>query len=77
MVEAVDASETAAAPLGSFPAIFSQALSLRLLSRRGVYHEATGVLKSQKSSLSSWIGECVPGSALQVALAAGCSAVCL
>ena len=75
MVAAVDSSETAAAPLGSFPALFSQALSLGLLSRRRVYHEATNVLKSQQNSLSSLIGECIPEPSLQVALAAGCSAV--
>ena len=33
MQQAVELPETAAAPLGSFPAIFSQAMSLGLLSK--------------------------------------------
>ena len=40
MSEAVDRFETPAMPLGSFPAIFSQAVSMGTLSRRRAYHEA-------------------------------------
>ena len=50
--------ETAAAPLGSFQAIFSQAMSLGLLSKRRVYQEAMQVLQaSEQGSLRSLIGK--------------------
>ncbi len=58
MQQAVNLHETAAAPLGSFPAIFSQAISLGLLSKRRVYQEAMQALKSEQGSLRSLIGEC-------------------
>ena len=56
MREAVDMHETAAAPLESFPAIFSQAMSLGLLSKRRVYHEATQLLQRQSGSLKAFTG---------------------
>ena len=56
MREAVDMHETAAAPLASFPAIFSQAMSLGLLSKRRVYHEATQLLQRQSGSLKVFTG---------------------
>lgn len=40
LLTAVLSSEVPATPLGSFPAIFNQALALGMLSRRRVYHEA-------------------------------------
>ena len=40
MLTAVLSSEVPATPLGSFPAIFNQALALGTVSRRRVYHEA-------------------------------------
>lgn len=40
LLTAVLSSEVPATPLGSFPAIFNQALALGTLSRRRVYHEA-------------------------------------
>lgn len=40
LLSAVLCSEVPATPLGSFPAIFNQALALGTLSRRRVYHEA-------------------------------------
>lgn len=58
MQQAVDMYETAAAPLGSFPAIFSQATSLGLLSKRRMYHEAQKLLESQGGSVVPLIGEC-------------------
>ena len=58
MQQAVELHETAAAPLGSFPAIFSQAMSLGLLSKRRVYQEAMQVLRNEQGSLRSLIGEC-------------------
>lgn len=56
MQQNVDMHESAAAPLGSFPAIFSQALSLGLLSKRRVYKEATQVLSTEQGSLKSLLG---------------------
>ena len=56
MQQAVEVHETAAAPLGSFPAIFSQAMSLGLLSKRRVYQEAMQVLKYEQGSLRSLLG---------------------
>ena len=44
--EAMLPYETAATPLGSFPALFQQAMSLGLLSRRRVYAEAQQSLGS-------------------------------
>ena len=55
MSEVVDEFETPAMPLGSFPAIFSQALSLGVLSRRRVYQEALQVM-SASTPLSRLIG---------------------
>ena len=40
MSEAIDLTETRATPLGSFPAIFSQAIALGTLSRREIYAQA-------------------------------------
>ena len=57
MQQAVDLHETSAAPLGSFPAIFSQAMSLGLLSKRRVYQEAMQVLRSEQGSLRSLLGK--------------------
>ena len=54
--DAVDRHETAAAPLESFPAIFSQAMSLGLLSKRRVYHEATQLLQKQSGTLKALTG---------------------
>ncbi|CAK0783042.1 hypothetical protein CVIRNUC_006237 [Coccomyxa viridis] len=56
MRDAVDRHETAAAPLESFPAIFSQAMSLGLLSKRRVYHEATQLLQKQSGTLKAFTG---------------------
>lgn len=39
LLTAVLSSEVPATPLGSFPAIFNQALALGTISRRRVYHE--------------------------------------
>ena len=39
LLTAVLSSEVPATPLGSFPAIFNQALALGTVSRRRVYHE--------------------------------------
>lgn len=47
MQEAVSLSETRVTPLGSFPAIFSQALSFGTLSRRRVFREAQQVLQGR------------------------------
>ncbi len=55
MSEVVDQFETPAMPLGSFPAIFSQALSLGVLSRRRVYQEALQVMAAS-TPLSRLIG---------------------
>ncbi|BDA47584.1 probable pheophytinase, chloroplastic at C-terminar half [Coccomyxa sp. Obi] len=55
MCEVVDQFETPAMPLGSFPAIFSQALSLGALSRRRVYHEALQLMAAS-TPLSRLIG---------------------
>ena len=57
MEHAVELHETVAAPLGSFPAIFSQAMSLGLLSKRRVYQEAIQVLRDEQGSLKYLIGE--------------------
>ena len=57
MQQAVDVHGTAAAPLGSFPAIFSQAVSLGLLSKRRVYQEAMQVLSNEQGSLRSLLRE--------------------
>ena len=56
MQQAVDTHESSAAPLGSFPAIFSQALSLGLLSKRRVYEEARQVLSTEQGSLRALLG---------------------
>ncbi len=40
--------DTAAAPTGSFPAIFSRALALGVVSRRRLYHEAVLFLQQRK-----------------------------
>ena len=56
MRDAVDRHETDAAPLESFPAIFSQAMSLGLLSKRRVYHEATQLLQKQSGTLKALTG---------------------
>lgn len=56
MAEVVDQFETPAMPLGSFPAIFSQALSLGALSRRRVYHEALQLMAAS-TPLSRLIGD--------------------
>ena len=62
MQQNVDMHESAAAPLGSFPAIFSQALSLGLLSKRRVYEEARQVLSTEQGPLKSLLGRlsCFP-----------------
>ena len=41
IAKAIELTETRAAPLGSFPAIFSQALALGTLSRRQVYNQVS------------------------------------
>jgi len=45
MREAIDQTETRATPLGSFPALFAQAMSLGILSRRRVFCEAQSLLE--------------------------------
>ena len=52
LLTAVLSSEVPATPLGSFPAIFNQALALGMLSRRRVYHEAQ--LQQQKKKGRKW-----------------------
>jgi hypothetical protein len=51
MKAAVDEYETPAAPLGSFPAVFSRVMSLGLLSRRRVHDSASQQLQQQPWSL--------------------------
>ncbi len=48
--EAIDQTETRATPLGSFPALFSQAMSLGTLSRRRVFFEAQSLLEGEGNS---------------------------
>ena len=45
MQDAVDQTETRATPLGSFPALFAQAMSLGTLSRRRAFCEAQTLLE--------------------------------
>lgn len=45
MREAIAQTETRATPLGSFPALFAQAMSLGTLSRRRVFCEAQSLLE--------------------------------
>lgn len=52
LLTAVLSSEIPATPLGSFPAIFNQALALGTLSRRRVYHEAQ--LQQRKKKDRKW-----------------------
>ena len=52
LLTAVLSSEVPATPLGSFPAIFNQALALGTLSRRRVYHEAH--VQQQKKKGRKW-----------------------
>lgn len=52
LLTAVLSSEVPATPLGSFPAIFNQALALGTLSRRRVYHEAQ--MQQQKQKGRQW-----------------------
>jgi hypothetical protein len=54
--QAVGRYETAATPLGSFPALFQQALSLGLLSRRRVHAEASQALGSSPALLQRLAG---------------------
>ncbi len=54
MLTAVLSSEVPATPLGSFPAIFNQALALGTLSRRRVYHEAHQQQQRQKQKGRRW-----------------------
>lgn len=54
MLTAVLSSEVPATPLGSFPAIFNQALALGTLSRRRVYHEALQQQQSQRQKGRRW-----------------------
>ena len=54
MLAAVLSSEVPATPLGSFPAIFNQALALGTLSRRRVYHEAQQGQQQQKKKGRRW-----------------------
>ncbi len=54
MLTAVLSSEVPATPLGSFPAIFHQALALGTLSRRRVYHEALQQQQRQKKKNRRW-----------------------
>jgi len=54
MLTAVLSSEVPATPLGSFPAIFNQALALGTLSRRRVYHEALQQQQRQKKKGRRW-----------------------
>lgn len=56
MKEAVEKSETRRTPLGSFPAIFAQALSLGTLSRRRVFWEAQQALE-KRTALQQWSGQ--------------------
>ena len=56
MQEAVEKSETRRTPLGSFPAIFAQALSLGTLSRRRVFREAEQMLE-KRTALQQWKGQ--------------------
>lgn len=54
MLTAVLSSEVPATPLGSFPAIFNQALALGTVSRRRVYHEAQQQQQRQKRKGRQW-----------------------
>ncbi len=54
ILTAVLSSEVPATPLGSFPAIFNQALALGTLSRRRVYHEALQQQQRQKQKNRRW-----------------------
>jgi len=54
MLTAVLSSEVPATPLGSFPAIFNQALALGTVSRRRVYHEAQQHQQRQKKRGKRW-----------------------
>lgn len=54
MLTAVLSSEVPATPLGSFPAIFNQALALGTISRRRVYHEAQQQQQQQKLKRKRW-----------------------
>ncbi|KAL3142035.1 hypothetical protein ABBQ32_004668 [Trebouxia sp. C0010 RCD-2024] len=55
LLTAVLSSEVPATPLGSFPAIFNQALALGTLSRRRVYHEAQ-LQRRKKKEGKKWQG---------------------
>jgi hypothetical protein len=50
MLEALARHETAATPLGSFPAVFAPQLALGTLSRRRVYAEAQQARRCRLSS---------------------------
>ncbi|KAL0021846.1 hypothetical protein WJX77_007187 [Trebouxia sp. C0004] len=54
MLTAVLSSEVPATPLGSFPAIFNQALALGTLSRRRIYYEAHQHQQRQKQKGRRW-----------------------
>ena len=54
MLTAVLSSEVPATPLGSFPAIFNQALALGTISRRRVYHEAQQQQQQQNLKRKRW-----------------------
>ena len=54
MLTAVLSSEVPATPLGSFPALFKQALALGTVSRRRVYHEAQQQQLKQKKKGRRW-----------------------
>lgn len=56
LLRAVDSYETAATPLGSFPGLFQQALSLGLLSRRRVHAEARQALGATPALLQRLAG---------------------